>query len=70
MQRTSAHLHIEIATDFVLYFVFKTLLLILCSRDQYTALHYAASLGHTAVCEQLIANKADVNAKAKCAFKY
>jgi hypothetical protein len=50
------------ATDFVLYF-FLTLLVIFCSSDQRSALHDAAREGHTAVCELLIAGKADVNAK-------
>ncbi len=63
MQRTSAHLYIEFATDFLLYFDFFQFASNFCSRDQYTALHCAACDGHTAVCEQLIANKADVNAK-------
>ncbi len=68
MQRTSAHLHFEFAADFVLYFDFLTLLLIFCSSDQRTALHRAARWDDTAVCELLIANKADVNAKDRCAF--
>jgi len=33
-----------------------------------TALHYAAQHGHTKACRPLIASKADVNAKRKCAF--
>jgi ankyrin repeat protein len=45
------------------------LLLIFCSSDQRTALHNAASRGLTSMCEQLIANKTDVNAGAHgCAF--
>ena len=68
MQKTSAHLFFEFDTDFVLYFVFKTLLLIFCSSDQYTALHGAAYNGRLAVCELLIAGKADVDAKDGCAF--
>ena len=70
MQRTGAHLYFEFAADFVLYFVFLTLLLIFCSSDQRTALHGAAYYGHLAVCELLIASKADVNAKDKCAFTF
>ncbi len=68
MQRTGAHSYFEFATDFVLYFVFLTLPLIFCSSDQRTALHGAALQGHTAVCEVLIAGKADVDAKDWCAF--
>jgi ankyrin repeat protein len=56
------------AADFVLYFVIVALLLIFCSSRQRTALHYAARYGNLAVCELLIAGKADVNAKDKCAF--
>ena len=63
MQRTSAHLYFEFAADFV--FCFLTLLLIFCSSDQRTALHDAALNGHPAVCELLIAAKADVGAKNK-----
>jgi ankyrin repeat protein len=48
--------------DFVLY-LHSTLLLIFCSSYQGTALHWAASYGYPAVCELLIASKADVNAK-------
>jgi hypothetical protein len=43
-------------------------LTILCSSYQCTALHFAARNGYTAVCEQLIAGKADVDAKDECAF--
>ena len=68
MQRTGAHLYFEFAADFVLYFVFLTLLLIFCSSDQDTALHRAARYGYPAVCELLIASKADVDAKDECAF--
>ncbi len=68
MHRTGAHLYFEFATDYVLCFVFKKLLLIFCSSRQFTALHVAAKKGHLAVCGQLIANKADVNAKTRCAF--
>ena len=39
-----------------------------CEMQSCTALHRAAIAGHTAVCEQLIANKADVNAETMCAF--
>jgi hypothetical protein len=39
----------------------------LSRRREYTALHEAALRGHTAVCELLIANKADVNATDWCA---
>ncbi len=46
--------------------IFK-LLLIFCSSVHYTALHGAAYYGHTAVCELLIAGKADVDAKNRCA---
>ncbi len=68
MQIPGAHLYFEFAADFVLYFVFLTLLLIFCSSHQGTALHVAAGDGHLAVCELLIASKADVDAKNKCAF--
>ena len=68
MHRTGAHLYFEFAADFVLYFVLLALLLIFCSRHQRTALHVAATRGHPAVCELLIASKADVDAKDKCAF--
>ena len=68
MQRPGAHLYFEFAADFVLYFVILTLLLIFCSSDQCTALHGAACYGHLAVCEQLVAAKADVDAKDMCAF--
>ncbi len=40
----------------------------LCSSDQYTALHRAACYGHPAVCDLLIAGKADVDAKDRCAY--
>ncbi len=64
-------------------FCFLTLPLIFCSSFQRTALHDAAIVGsmlqwtalhgaayggHTAVCEVLIAGKADVDAKDECAF--
>ncbi len=64
------HLYFEFATDVhvVLYFVFCTWLVIFCSSGHYTALHVAAIRGHPAVCELLIASKADVNAKDLCAF--
>ena len=55
------------AADFVLYFVFLTLIVFFRSSDQCTALHRAASgrSGYhcAAACELLIAGKADVNAK-------
>ena len=70
IQRTGAHLYFEFAADFVLYFVFLTLPLIFCSSGQSTALHGAARYGHTAVCELLIAGKADVDAKDGCAFMF
>jgi ankyrin repeat protein len=41
-----------------------------CSSEQFTALHLAANNGHLAVCEVLIAGKADVNAKTMCAFTF
>ena len=66
MQRTGARLYFEFATDFVMYFILLTLLLIFCSSHQWTALHGAARYGHPAgpaVCELLIANKADVGTK-------
>jgi ankyrin repeat protein len=68
MQRTCAYLYFEFATDFVLHNVFEILLLIFYSSDQRTALHIAAYFGHTAMCELLIASKADVDAKDRCAF--
>jgi ankyrin repeat protein len=64
----SAHLYFAFASDFVLYFVSLTLLLIFCSSDKWTALHVAAFNGRTAVCELLIAGKANVDAKGRCAF--
>jgi hypothetical protein len=69
MQRTGAHSYFNFAADVVLYFVFYSLLLIFCSRDQRTALHEAAvgRVGFPAVCELLIAGKADVDAKDRCA---
>jgi hypothetical protein len=67
MQITGAHLYFEFAADFVLY-LFLTLLLIFCSSGQFNALHGAALRGHSAVCGLLIAGKADVNAKTRCAF--
>jgi hypothetical protein len=70
MQRTGAHLYFEFASEFVLYFVFSTLLLIVCSSNQHTALYYAANNGHLAVCELLIASKTDVDAKDWCAFTF
>ena len=63
MQRTGAHLYFDFAIDFVLYFDFELLLLIFCSSGQRTALHLAVKDGFTAVCEVLIAGKADVDAK-------
>jgi hypothetical protein len=68
MQRTGAHLYFEFATNFVLYFGFLALLLILFSSVQSTALHHAACHDYPAVCELLIAGKADVDAKDECAF--
>ena len=50
--------------ELLLFFVFRYFLLIFCSSVQDTSLHDAAHYGHTAVCELLIAGKADVNAKA------
>jgi hypothetical protein len=41
-----------------------------CSSEQSTALYYAARHGHPAVCELLIAGKADVDAKNRCAFVF
>jgi hypothetical protein len=71
MQRPCAHLYFEFAADFVLYFVFLSLLVIFCSSHfQSTALHGAASYGRLAVCELLIAGKADANAKDRCAFVF
>ena len=55
---------------FVLYFVFQRLLLMFCSSDQSTALHEIALNGQPAVCELLIASKADVDAKNRCAYLY
>ena len=59
---------VEICCWFCVVFCFLTLPLIFCSSDQWTALHDAACDGHTAVCELLIAGKADVDAKDRCAF--
>ncbi len=41
-----------------------------CSSEQSTALHVAANNGHPAVCQVLIAGKADVDAKDWCAFTF
>ena len=59
---------VEICCWFCVVFCFLTLPLIFCSSSQWTALHRAANNGHTAVCELLIAGKADVDAKDECAF--
>jgi ankyrin repeat protein len=48
--------------------LFLHLLLIFSSSFQRTALHLAAGNGHPALCELLIAGKADVDAKDWCAF--
>ncbi len=64
------HLYFAFATDFVMYFILLTLLLIICFSGQSTALHHAARYDHPAVCELLIAGKADVNAKTRCAHLY
>ncbi len=53
---------------FCVIFCFLTLLLIVCSSDQRTALHISACYARTAVCELLIANKADVNAEDRYTF--
>ena len=50
------------ATDFVLRFVFETRLMIFWSSERRTALHDAALVGHTEVCQLLIASKANVDA--------
>jgi hypothetical protein len=68
MQRAGAHFYFEFASYFCVVFCFLALLLIFCSSCQDTALHHAADNGHPEVCELLIANKADVDAKDKCAF--
>ena len=54
---------------FVLRF-WNSLLTFICSSDQYTALHYAASNGRTQACQLLIDGKADLNAKSRCAFMH
>ena len=41
-----------------------------CFSALQTALHLAAYNGHTAVCDMLIAGRADVNAKDRCAFMF
>jgi hypothetical protein len=48
----------------------RKLLLIFCSSREVAALHDAVVNGHMKVCELLIANKADVNAKNKCAVMF
>ncbi len=53
---------------FCVVFCCLALVLIFCSSEQWTALHLAARDDHPAVCELLISNKADVNAKDECAF--
>ncbi len=67
MQQTSEHLCSKYAVDVVLYWVCENLLLIFCSSVQRAALHWAAFCGHVEVCRLLIATKADVNARNKCA---
>jgi hypothetical protein len=54
----------------VLYFVVEICFLIFYFRSESTALHDAAVEGRTAVCELLIAGKADVDAKDKCAVVF
>jgi hypothetical protein len=68
MQRTSAHLYFAFAADFAADFCCLALVLIICSSEQWTALHRAAYNDHPALCELLIAGKADVNVKNRCAF--
>ena len=41
-----------------------------CSSDHCTALHGAAAENRPAVCKLLIASKADVDAKDRCAFTF
>jgi hypothetical protein len=67
MRQTGAHSCSKFVAEFLLCFVFRYFLLIFCSSGQRTALHGAAYNGHTAVCELLIAGKADVNATDECA---
>jgi hypothetical protein len=62
------HSCLKFVTEFLLCFVFRYFLLILCSSAQRTALHFAALNGHTAACQLLISAEADVNAKTRCAF--
>ena len=68
MRQTGAHSCWKFVTEFLLCFVFRYFLLILCSREQNTALHFAAMNGHTAACQLLISAEADVNATDLCAF--
>ena len=55
---------------FCFVFWFWNLLLIFCSSVHWTALHHAAENSQPAVCELLIAGKADVNATNECAFMF
>ncbi len=52
------------ADVFIMFFV----LLMCLFSVQSTALHGAANYVHPAVCELLIASKADMDAKDECAF--
>ena len=64
MQRTSAHLHFEFAADFVLYFVFLALLLILqilfCIILMLSTHPPACSDGYTPLKFAIDQNKPDV----------
>jgi ankyrin repeat protein len=60
----------KICFSFCVVLCFRSLLLMLSSSDLQTALHRAAFDGKTALCELLIAGKADVNAKNRCAFVF
>ena len=66
MQRTGAHLHLQLISCCALFLNLTSGFL--CSSGQSTALHVAAREGCLAVCELLIAGKADVDAKGRCAF--
>jgi hypothetical protein len=50
--------------------LFLALLLMSCSSYQSAALHCAAYNSHPALCELLIAGKADVDAKDLCALYF
>jgi ankyrin repeat protein len=63
-------LFLNVAADFVLYFVLKFASDFFCSSCQRSALHWAALHGRFKVCELLIAGKADLNATDRLVFMF